>query len=73
MLWVRYPRSILKGVWWETISGSLVSSVEAHEKMATDSAEAYESTDTELAKELTQQSSPAHGSPTAAPPMRAAS
>jgi hypothetical protein len=36
-------------------------------------AEAYESTDTELAKELTRQSSPEHGSPTAAPPVRAAS
>jgi len=53
---------------WRIHRDKLVSSVEAHQKMATDSAEAYESTDEELAKELTK-----HGSPSAAPPARVAS
>ncbi len=53
---------------WKIHRDKLVASVEAHPKMATDSAEAYESTDEELAKELTK-----HGSPSAAPPARVAS
>lgn len=42
---------------WDIHRGKLISAVEAHEKMATASADAYEHTDTELAKELTQHSS----------------
>ena len=53
---------------WRIHRNKLVSSVEAHERMATDSAEAYENTDEELAKELTK-----HSSPSAAPPTRVAS
>ena len=47
---------------WKIHRNRLVSSIEAHQKMAIESAEAYESTDTELAKELTK-----HGSPSGAP------
>jgi len=47
---------------WKIHRDKLVASVEAHQKMTTDSAEAYESTDTGLAKELTKQS-PAGGAP----------
>ncbi len=47
---------------WKIHRDKLVASVEAHQKMTTDSAEAYESTDTGLAKELTKQSS-AGGAP----------
>ncbi|MGH3995138.1 MAG: hypothetical protein ACRDSN_22070 [Pseudonocardiaceae bacterium] len=43
---------------WKIHRGKLVSSVEAHQKMAIESADAYEQTDTELAKELTKRSSP---------------
>lgn len=43
---------------WGIHRGKLVSAVEAHQKMATESADAYEHTDAELAKELTQHSSP---------------
>lgn len=52
---------------WEIHRRKLVSSVEAHQKMATDSAEAYESTDEQLAGELTKPSSPG-----ATPPAQAA-
>ncbi|MGH3831279.1 MAG: hypothetical protein ACRDRS_12675 [Pseudonocardiaceae bacterium] len=44
---------------WTIHRGKLVSAVEAHQKMATASADAYEHTDAELAKALTQHSSPA--------------
>ncbi len=47
---------------WKIHRDKLVASVEAHPKMATDSAEAYENTDTGLAKELSEQSS-AGGAP----------
>jgi hypothetical protein len=47
---------------WKIHRDKLVASVEAHQKMTTDSAEAYESTDTGLAKELTKQNS-AGGAP----------
>ena len=47
---------------WKIHRDKLVASVEAHPKMATDSAEAYESTDTGLAKELSEQNS-AGGAP----------
>ena len=53
---------------WEIHRKKLVASVEAHEKMATDSAEAYENTDEGLAKELTK---PRPASD--APPARVAS
>ena len=43
---------------WKIHRGKLVSAVEAHQKMATESADAYEHTDTELAKELTEHSPP---------------
>ncbi len=50
---------------WKIHRGKLVCAVEAHQQMATKSANAYENTDTELAKELTkeltQQSSPGDG------------
>jgi hypothetical protein len=42
---------------WKIHRGKLVSAVEAHQKMAAESADAYEHTDTELAKELTKHSS----------------
>lgn len=42
---------------WEIRRDKLVSAVEAHQKMATASADAYEHTDDELAKALTQHSS----------------
>lgn len=48
---------------WRIHRSKLVSSIEAHQKMAIESAEAYENTDTELAKELTT-----HGSRSGAPP-----
>ncbi len=41
--------------------GKLVCAVEAHQQMATESANAYENTDTDLAKELTKQSAPGGG------------
>lgn len=50
---------------WRIRRDKLVAAVEAHQKMATDSAEAYESTDTGLANELTK-----HGSASGAPPGR---
>ncbi len=43
---------------WKIHRDKLVSAVESHQKMATASADAYEHTDAELAKELTQHSSP---------------
>jgi hypothetical protein len=46
---------------WKIHRGKLVAAVEAHQQMATESANAYENTDTELAKELTKQSSPGGG------------
>ncbi|MDQ3990666.1 MAG: hypothetical protein M3228_15280 [Actinomycetota bacterium] len=39
---------------WKIHRKKLVASVEAHQKMAVDSAEAYEDTDEGLAKELTE-------------------
>jgi len=39
---------------WKIHRDKLVASVEAHQKMTTDSAEAYENTDEGLAKELTK-------------------
>ena len=39
---------------WKIHRGKLVSSVEAHQKMAIESADAYQHTDTELTKELTK-------------------
>lgn len=53
---------------WKIHRDKLISSVDAHQKMATDSAEAYENTDEGLAKELTK-----HGSAGEAPPGRNAS
>ena len=49
---------------WKIHRGRLVSSIEAHQKMAVESAEAYANTDTELAKELTT-----HGSAGGAAPL----
>ncbi|MGH3865451.1 MAG: hypothetical protein ACRDQ4_04790 [Pseudonocardiaceae bacterium] len=46
---------------WKIHRDKLVSAVESHQKMATASADAYEHTDTELAKELTQHSSAGSG------------
>ncbi|MGH3886007.1 MAG: hypothetical protein ACRDSZ_05435 [Pseudonocardiaceae bacterium] len=46
---------------WRIHRGKLVGAVEAHQQMAIESANAYEDTDTELAKELTQQSAPGGG------------
>ncbi len=46
---------------WKIHRGRLLAAVEAHEKMAIDSANAYEHTDTELAKDLTAHSSPGGG------------
>ncbi|MBV9143163.1 MAG: hypothetical protein JO115_19990 [Pseudonocardiales bacterium] len=43
---------------WEIHRGKLVSAVEAHQQMALQSADAYEHTDSELARALTQHSSP---------------
>jgi hypothetical protein len=43
---------------WKIHRDKLVSAVESHQKMATASADAYEHTGAELAKELTQHSSP---------------
>ncbi|MGH3886015.1 MAG: hypothetical protein ACRDSZ_05475 [Pseudonocardiaceae bacterium] len=43
---------------WKIHRGKLVSAVEAHQKMAIESADAYEHTDTELTKELTKPPSP---------------
>lgn len=43
---------------WKIHRGKLVSAAEAHQKMATESADAYQHVDTELAKELTKHSSP---------------
>ena len=51
---------------WKIHRGRLVSSIEAHQKMAVESAEAYAHTDAELAKELTT-----HGSPGGAAPVGA--
>ena len=48
---------------WKIHRNKLVSAVEAHQKMAIESAEAYENTDKGLAKELTK-----HGSSGGAPP-----
>jgi len=48
---------------WEIHRKKLVASVEAHEKMATDSAEAYENTDEGLAKELTKPRPSGDGAP----------
>ncbi|MGH3721033.1 MAG: hypothetical protein ACRDRI_19740 [Pseudonocardiaceae bacterium] len=42
---------------WDIHRRELISAVEAHQKMAVASADAYEHTDTELAKALTQHSS----------------
>lgn len=46
---------------WKIHRGKLVAAVEAHQQMATESANAYENTDTALAKELTKQSAPGGG------------
>ncbi len=46
---------------WKIHRDKLVSAVEAHQKMALDSADAYEHTDSELAQELTKHSSPTAG------------
>lgn len=43
---------------WKIHRRKLVEAVEAHQQMALASADAYEHTDTELAKELTEHSSP---------------
>ncbi len=43
---------------WKIHRGKLVASVEAHQKMALDSADAYEDTDEGLAKELTHPGQP---------------
>ncbi len=51
---------------WKIHRGRLVSSIEAHQKMAIESAEAYESTDAGLAKELTKQGPSGGASPVGA-------
>lgn len=43
---------------WKIHRGKLVSAVETHQKMAVESADAYEQTDNELARELRESSSP---------------
>lgn len=43
---------------WEIHRGKLMSAVEAHQQMVLQSADAYEHTDSELAKVLTEHSSP---------------
>lgn len=48
---------------WKIHRKKLVSAVEAHQKMAIDSAEAYEDTDQGLAKELTKHGSSGGASP----------
>lgn len=48
---------------WKIHRGKLVSAVESHQKMAVESADAYEHTDTELARELRESSSPDGASP----------
>ena len=48
---------------WKIHRKKLVVSVEAHQKMALDSAEAYENTDEGLAKELTKPRPSGDGSP----------
>ena len=44
---------------WKIHRGKLVSALEAHQKMAIESANAYEHTDNELKKELTKPPQPA--------------
>ncbi len=46
---------------WTIHRGKLVSAVEAHQKMAIESADAYQRTDTDLANELTKHPSPGGG------------
>jgi hypothetical protein len=48
---------------WKIHRNKLVASVEAHQKMALDSAEAYENTDEGLARELTAPRSSGAASP----------
>lgn len=47
---------------WKIHRGKLSSAVEAHQQMASQSADAYEQTDNELAKDLTKHSSSGTGS-----------
>lgn len=51
---------------WKIHRDKLISAVDAHQKMAIDSAEAYENTDSELAKALTRHGSSGQASSGAA-------